>query len=241
MCPAYVGAVRQRVVGALLGVLVLVPAACSGDDEQDGSAPDTLAETSASVVTTDPPTTTTVAPTTSTSTTIETDDDLVVDHDDGRPDDDVAADDDPRDHDGARDHGAARTAGGRRGAGRRAAQPGVHRADRAGRLAQPDRRPAGNPAITIDALAAENGIADANVINAGVSLDICVGNGIDDITGAPLVPPTTVPPPPTAPVPTTPPPVAGLASACRPSSRSSTSCSARTGCGRSRSTAPRAA
>ena len=66
-----------------------------------------------------------------------------------------------------------------------------------------------DPAVTVEALALENGIADVNVISAGASLDVCPGNGIDDLTGSPRVPPTT--PPPTAPPPA-PAPVQGLAS-----------------------------
>jgi hypothetical protein len=51
----------------------------------------------------------------------------------------------------------------------------------------------GNAALTVDAVVVENGLANADTINAGVPLDVCVGNGIDDTTGAPRVPPTTVP------------------------------------------------
>jgi lipoprotein-anchoring transpeptidase ErfK/SrfK len=68
-----------------------------------------------------------------------------------------------------------------------------------------------NPALTVDAIALENGLANPNAIDAGAQLDICPGNAIDDITGGPWVPPT-VPPPATAPAPTPPPPVSGLAS-----------------------------
>jgi lipoprotein-anchoring transpeptidase ErfK/SrfK len=67
----------------------------------------------------------------------------------------------------------------------------------------------GNPAVTADAVAAENGLANPDTINVGAQLDVCPGNGLDDVTGAPRVPPTA---PPTAPAPTPPPPVAGLAS-----------------------------
>jgi lipoprotein-anchoring transpeptidase ErfK/SrfK len=65
--------------------------------------------------------------------------------------------------------------------------------------------------INTQALATENGLADPDLINAGMELDICP-NGFDDKTGEERVPPTTVPPPATAPVPTTPAPVEGLAS-----------------------------
>ena len=40
-------------------------------------------------------------------------------------------------------------------------------------------------AVTVEAVALENGLGNANSINAGNSLDLCVGNGIDDITGQP--------------------------------------------------------
>ena len=58
----------------------------------------------------------------------------------------------------------------------------------------------GNAALSVDAVVLENGLADPDSINAGVSLDICVGNSIDDTTGAPRVPATTVPAAPTNPV-----------------------------------------
>jgi LysM domain/L,D-transpeptidase catalytic domain len=61
-----------------------------------------------------------------------------------------------------------------------------------------------NVAIGVDELAAENGITNVNAINAGTSLDVCPGNGVDDITGGPRVPPTTEPAPPPPPAPTTP-------------------------------------
>jgi len=70
----------------------------------------------------------------------------------------------------------------------------------------------GNPAVTVDAVAVENGLANPNAIDVGAQLDVCPGNAIDDVTGAPRVPPTVPPPPATAPAPTPPPPVAGLAS-----------------------------
>lgn len=63
-------------------------------------------------------------------------------------------------------------------------------------------------AVDIGALQTENGIADPDVINVGASLDVCPGNGIDDVTGAVRVPPTTLPPAPPAP-PAPPPPSAG--------------------------------
>ena len=47
-------------------------------------------------------------------------------------------------------------------------------------------------AVTVEAVALENGLSSANNINAGDSLDLCVGNGIDDITGQPRV---AAPPP----------------------------------------------
>jgi lipoprotein-anchoring transpeptidase ErfK/SrfK len=61
----------------------------------------------------------------------------------------------------------------------------------------------GNPALTLDAVVAENAIADPNAINVGAVLDICPGNGVDDTTGAPRVPPTTEAPTTTV-APTTP-------------------------------------
>ena len=64
----------------------------------------------------------------------------------------------------------------------------------------------GNPAVSVDGVALENGIGDPNVINAGDPLDVCPGNGIDDISGALRAPPdtepvpeSTVPPEPTTP------------------------------------------
>ena len=54
----------------------------------------------------------------------------------------------------------------------------------------------GDDAITVDALALENAITDPNRINAEDPLDVCPGNGVDDITGEPWAPP----PPPPAPV-----------------------------------------
>ncbi|HEU4840572.1 MAG TPA: L,D-transpeptidase [Ilumatobacteraceae bacterium] len=70
----------------------------------------------------------------------------------------------------------------------------------------------GDPAVTVDAVALENALANPNAIDAGAQLDVCPGNGIDDLTGAPRVPPTVPPPPETAPAPSTPAPVDGLAS-----------------------------
>lgn len=64
-----------------------------------------------------------------------------------------------------------------------------------------------DPAIGIDAVALENGIVDANVVSVGQQLDVCPGNGIDDITGGPRVPPETLPPAPLAPEVTAPPPL----------------------------------
>jgi hypothetical protein len=49
-----------------------------------------------------------------------------------------------------------------------------------------------NGAVTVEALQTENAIANPDRINAGDSLDICPGNGVDDITGDPWV----APPPP---------------------------------------------
>ena len=54
-----------------------------------------------------------------------------------------------------------------------------------------------NPAVTVQSLATENAIADPNRINAEDPLDICPGNGVDDITGQPWEappPPSTVAP-----------------------------------------------
>ena len=64
-----------------------------------------------------------------------------------------------------------------------------------------------NPAISVDAVALENGIGDPNVINAGDPIDVCPGNGIDDISGAPRAPTDTTMPEPEStlpPDPTTP-------------------------------------
>ena len=41
-----------------------------------------------------------------------------------------------------------------------------------------------DPAVTVSSIQAENGIGDANAIEPGQQLDVCVGNGIDDVTGA---------------------------------------------------------
>ena len=66
----------------------------------------------------------------------------------------------------------------------------------------------GNPDLSVDAVALENGIGDPNVINAGDPIDVCPGNGIDDITGALRAPPDSTPAPEpettVAPDPTTP-------------------------------------
>ena len=40
-----------------------------------------------------------------------------------------------------------------------------------------------DPTVTASSLQAENGIANADLINAGELLDVCVDNGLDDITG----------------------------------------------------------
>ncbi len=63
-----------------------------------------------------------------------------------------------------------------------------------------------NPALSVDGVALENGIGDPNVINAGDPIDVCPGNGIDDISGAVRATPdtepapeSTVPPDPTTP------------------------------------------
>jgi hypothetical protein len=48
-------------------------------------------------------------------------------------------------------------------------------------------------AVTVEGVQAENAISDPDRINAGDYLDVCVGNGVDDITGASRVP-TTAPP-----------------------------------------------
>src|SRR5688572_23250965 len=45
-----------------------------------------------------------------------------------------------------------------------------------------DRIP--DPTVTVASLQAENGISDADVIEPGQQLDVCVGNGVDDVTGA---------------------------------------------------------
>ena len=45
-----------------------------------------------------------------------------------------------------------------------------------------DRIP--DPTVTVSSLQAENGIADADVIEPGQQLDVCVGNGVNDVTGA---------------------------------------------------------
>ncbi len=54
----------------------------------------------------------------------------------------------------------------------------------------------GNSAVDVGGVQLENGIGDPDVIAAGQSLDVCVGNGIDDLTGAVRPPPTTAPPAP---------------------------------------------
>ena len=46
----------------------------------------------------------------------------------------------------------------------------------------------GNEAVTVQNVQAENGIANPNTINAGDYLDVCVGNGVDDVTGAQRTP-----------------------------------------------------
>ncbi|MGI9646753.1 MAG: L,D-transpeptidase family protein [Ilumatobacteraceae bacterium] len=40
-----------------------------------------------------------------------------------------------------------------------------------------------DPTVTAASLSTENGIADSDAINAGALLDVCVDNGLDDITG----------------------------------------------------------
>ena len=47
--------------------------------------------------------------------------------------------------------------------------------------------------VSLDSVRAENGIGDPNVIRAGDLLDICAGNGINDIDGAPRLPPPPAP------------------------------------------------
>jgi L,D-transpeptidase catalytic domain/LysM domain len=54
-----------------------------------------------------------------------------------------------------------------------------------------------NKRVTVRSLQRENGIVDADRINVGDKLDVCVGNRIDDITGKKRTPPP--PPPPTRP------------------------------------------
>ena len=59
----------------------------------------------------------------------------------------------------------------------------------------------GKKKVTVEGLQLENGIIDADRINAGDYLDICIGNKIDDITGdrrrpAPPPPPASPPVPP---------------------------------------------
>ncbi len=53
-----------------------------------------------------------------------------------------------------------------------------------------------DPALTVEAVVTENGLSNPNTINAGDTLDLCIGNGIDDVTGQPRV----VAPAPAAPV-----------------------------------------
>jgi lipoprotein-anchoring transpeptidase ErfK/SrfK len=53
-----------------------------------------------------------------------------------------------------------------------------------------------DPALTVEAVVLENGLSNPNSIDAGASLDLCIGNGIDDVTGQPRV----APPAPAAPV-----------------------------------------
>jgi hypothetical protein len=47
-----------------------------------------------------------------------------------------------------------------------------------------------DPTVTASSLQAENGIDDADAINAGSLLDVCVDNGLDDITGSERVEPS---------------------------------------------------
>ena len=44
-----------------------------------------------------------------------------------------------------------------------------------------------DPALTVEAVVTENGLSNPNTINAGDTLDLCIGNGIDDVTGQPRV------------------------------------------------------
>ncbi len=44
------------------------------------------------------------------------------------------------------------------------------------------------PGVNVATLQAENAIADADLISLGALLDICVGNHVDDVTGAPREP-----------------------------------------------------
>jgi len=45
-----------------------------------------------------------------------------------------------------------------------------------------------DPTITASSLQTENGIADPNVLEVGALLDICPGNGLDDLTGTERLP-----------------------------------------------------
>ena len=166
-------------------------------------------------------------------------DDVVVHHDHGGRDDDIDVDDDDHDDRAAASH---------------------RRHDHHAPPRRPPGRPTrrciytiapgdslnaivtnlGNPDLSVDAVALENGIGDPNVINAGDPIDVCPGNGIDDITGALRAPPDTTPEPE--------PETDGAAGsddaghrrsrharcrpASRPSRRSSTSCSPTRACRR---------
>ena len=41
-----------------------------------------------------------------------------------------------------------------------------------------------DPSVTVSSIQAENGISDVDVIEPGQHLDVCVGNGVDDVTGS---------------------------------------------------------
>ena len=49
-----------------------------------------------------------------------------------------------------------------------------------------------DPTVTGASLQAENGIVDPTLLQAGAVLDMCPGNGIDDLTGVERPPPTAL-------------------------------------------------
>ena len=70
-----------------------------------------------------------------------------------------------------------------------------------------------DPAVNVTTLQIENQISNADVIDGGDYLDICVGNMVNDVTGEPRLPPEVAAVPSRAALPPMPP-------ASKPSSRS---------------------